>query len=64
MRGFVQVGEDTKDENRQGKPIVSFCNSKARVAAVRTETLPRLELTAFILGCRMSKFVTVAREKG
>ena len=64
MRRFVQGGDDTKDENRHDKPVVSFCISKARVAPVKIETLPRLELTACVLGCRMSKFVTLALVKG
>ena len=64
MRRFVQGGDDTKDENRHDKPVVSFCISKARVAPVKTETLPRLELTACVLGCRMSKFVTLALVQG
>ena len=37
---------------------------QARVASVRRETLPRLELTACVLGCHMSKFVTHALAKG
>ena len=41
-----------------------FCISKAPVAQVKTETLPRLELTACVLGCRMSKFVTHTLAKG
>ena len=64
MRGFVQGGDDTKDENRHDKPVVSFCISKAQGTTVKTETLPRLELTACVLGCRMSKFVTHALTKG
>ena len=64
MRGFVQGGDDTKDENRHDKPVVFICISKARVAPVKTETLPKLELTACVLGCRMSKFVTHALAKG
>ena len=64
MRAFVQGGDDTKDENRHDKPVVSFCISKARVAPVKTKTLPRLTLTACVLGCRMFKFVTLALAKG
>ena len=58
MCGIVQEGDHTKDENRHDKLVVSFCISKARVAPVKTETLPRQELTACVLGCRMSKYVT------
>ena len=64
MRGLVQGGDNTKDENRHDKPVASFCISKARVAPVKTETLPRLELTACILGRRMFKFITHALTKG
>ena len=64
MRRLVQGKDDTKDENGHVKPVVSFCISKAWVAPVETETLPRLELTACVLGCQMSKIVTLALAKG
>ena len=64
MRGLVQGRDDTKDENRHDEPVVSFCISKAGVAPLRTETLPTLELTACVLGCRMFKFVTHTLAKG
>ena len=64
MRGFVQGRDDTKDKNRHYTPVVLFCISKARVAPVKTETMPRLELTACVLGCHMTKFVTHALAKG
>ena len=64
MRGFVQGGDDTKEENRHGKLVVSFYISKARVAPVKTKTLPRQELTACVLRYCMSKFITLALAKG
>ena len=34
-----------------------FLMSRSRVSPIKTKTIPQLELTAFLLGCRLAKYV-------